>query len=164
VIRATGSIGGSLVHLTPALRVYGVAASTVGDVPYGSYDAEIDTEGNFEMSNVPPGTYEVSVRGRLVVPSQQVTVVARARTAVDFDLPRDPVTLIIQVVGECGLVWLRPPGSSETLGMESCGAGTATFQGLRAGRYDICLENNDCHTIDVPPLREHTVRVEAHSS
>lgn len=162
VIRATGSIGGTLVGLAPAFRIYNVAATPV-DGPYEMYSAEIDPYGNFEIANLPPGEYEVRVRGRVVVPRQQVTVVAGSRNEIDFELPRAPVKLIVQVVGECSLVWLRLPGSSESLEHEGCDAGSATFSGVSPGRYDVCLENSDCREIDVPAQREHTVRVVAQS-
>ena len=99
----------------------------------------------------------------MVVAKQHVTIVAGSSAVIDFDLPRDPVTLIVEVVGECGLVWLRPPGTSETLGFESCSEGRAKFLGVPPGRYDVCLESKDCREIGVPAQREHTVRVVAQS-
>ncbi len=161
-LQATGSISGLLVNLTPDVRVYNVSASLV-DGEGGSSSADIDASGRYELANLPVGVYEVRLRGQVIVARQQITVVAGERAELDFELPRDPVTLTVQVTGSCSLLWLRPLGSVEILEYETCSSGTATFRGVSAGSYDLCPENENCRPIEVPAQREVTVQLAVQS-
>jgi len=160
LLHPTGSLGGTLANLTPEVR--GVRASLV-DGPGGLTFADVDRAGRFEIANLPVGVYEVRVHGHVIMAPQKIAVVAGARTELDFELPVQPVTVTVQVTGTCSLVWLHTRGSSETLESESCRSGTATFRGVAPGSYDLCIEDTDCHPVEVPAQPALTVQLAAQS-
>jgi hypothetical protein len=86
VIPRAGAIDGSVTRVTHADAGAVVQATPVSDAA-SHYEAELDAVGGFRFAQLPPGAYELQVKGDPGSVGTRAIVVEGARAAVTLAMP-----------------------------------------------------------------------------
>lgn len=161
MLSGTGSLAGHIVHPRPDMRlVTARAAESTSDLPRLDYEAEVETTGAFRFAQLPPGRYDVKIRGSDAQEPQHVEVRAASVTDVVFTFAAEPTELRVHVAGGCETIRVKTPdGASRTSG--SCTDGLVVFEDLSPGPYLACVTTTDCHPIVMPSIGSLTVELPA---
>jgi hypothetical protein len=104
---------------------------------------------------MPAGDYKLELSGHGMVAAQQITVVADAAVHARFELPPEPIALVVEYA-QCKGITLRSMPAEDWLTNSTCKDGAATFEDITPGTYEVCVEYSTCApvTVTAAPQRQ----------
>lgn len=146
VLHEVGTIVGHVSNIQGSISGVVVSAPDP-DLTFRStrYYGTVDRAGDFRITDIPPGRYEIRLMGDHTLGDKIADVVANAETRVDFELPMVQIKVIARADG-CTLLYLKGT-NVDALGL--CSEHSVTWEAVAPGNYEICGSNDDTSCVPI---------------
>lgn len=140
VLNEVGTVVGHIANMKGsqagiALSLADEEATTYGPRYYG----DIDRAGDFRVTDVPPGRYNIRVMGENTLPEKIVDVVGTKTARVDFAMPAVQIKVTAHAK-DCSLVYLVG-GDARSLSV--CTNDDVSWDAVAPGSYRVCPSSDD---------------------